>query len=56
MFGECDIGSKTLLECMVGHDDHPPLAMVNNVGFPQLTLPTFKSFPCFHAFKDGGLG
>jgi len=53
MFGECHIGSKTLLEYMVGHDDHPHLVMINRVGFPQLTLQTFKNFSCF---KDGGLG
>jgi len=30
--------------------------MVNKVGLPQITLLTFLNFPCFHAFKNGGLG
>jgi len=30
--------------------------MVNKVGLPQVALPTFLSFPHFHAFRNGGLG
>jgi len=30
--------------------------VVNRVGLPQTTLPTFLNFPHFHAFCDGGLG
>ncbi len=28
--------------------------MVNRVGLPRTTLPTFLSFAHFHAFKNGG--
>jgi len=40
--------------CAVGQDDRPPLVVVNKVGLPQETLPTFLNFPHFHAFKNGG--
>jgi len=38
--------------CMVHHDDWPPLVMVNKLGLPWGALPTFLSFPHFHAFRN----
>ncbi len=40
--------------CIVCHDDQPPLVMVNRVGLPQTTLPTFLNFSHYHAFTNGG--
>jgi hypothetical protein len=50
-----DILDRRHHSCMVRHNDQPHLAMVNTVGLPQTTLPTFLSFPHFHAFRNGGL-
>jgi hypothetical protein len=35
--------------------DKSPMAMVNQVGQPRITLPTFVSFPVSHAYREGGL-
>ena len=40
----------------VGRDDLPPLAVVNQVGFPRAALPTLVSFPASHAYRQGGPG
>jgi hypothetical protein len=32
----------------------PPLAVVNRVGLPWATLPTFLNFLHSHTFQDGG--
>jgi hypothetical protein len=36
--------------------DRSPMAMVNRVGQPRMSLPTFVSFPASHAYREGGLG
>jgi hypothetical protein len=48
-----DLGRHSGTIC---HDEWPPLVVVNKVGLPQVALPTFLSFPHFHAFRNGGLG
>jgi hypothetical protein len=37
---------------MIYYDDWPPLIVVNRVGLPQTSLPTFLNFPHFRAFKE----
>ncbi len=50
-----DIPDRRHHSSLVRHNDQPHLAMVNRVGLPQTTLPTFLNFPYFHAFRNGGL-
>jgi hypothetical protein len=38
--------------CAISHGDWP-LVVVNTVGLPWATLPTFLNFPHFHAFRNG---
>ncbi len=38
---------------IVQHDDQPPLVMVNKVGLPWASLPTFLSFSRCPTFWDG---
>jgi hypothetical protein len=48
-----DILDPRCHSCVVCHDDWPPLAVVNRVGLPWIALlPTFLSFPHFHAFRS----
>ncbi len=51
-----DILDPSRHACVVYHVDQPPLCMVNKVGLPHVTLPTFLNFRHLHAFWDGGLG
>jgi hypothetical protein len=49
-----DILNLRCHSCVVRHDDQPPLDVVNRVGPPRTTLPSFLNFPHSHAFSNGG--
>jgi hypothetical protein len=34
--------------------DRSPMAVVNQVGQPRMTLPTFVNFPTSHTYREGG--